>query len=284
MSDVRCQDVVMLRLLLPEWQGYGLSSEVAQGARVLARAWWGDEIGAAIDVPDVEALQVEDRVLGLGSIAPRTADALDALRDLTPSRLQLIGGTCGAEVAPIAHLNHRYDGDLAVVWIDGHADLNTPASSPSGHFHGMVLRTLLGDGPAALTTHLPTPLRPEQVFLVGPRDLDAPERDYIESHPVTWMRDEAFADPQALIIAIAARGFRHVYIHFDVDVINPTDFGNALMRADRGPLLAEVADLLSALHRHTDVVGFSVLEYCDRTERDRDRLLTVLRAATSRCD
>ena len=46
----------MLRLLLPEWQGYGLSSEVAEGARVLARAWWGDDGGAAIDVPDAEAL------------------------------------------------------------------------------------------------------------------------------------------------------------------------------------------------------------------------------------
>ena len=270
----------MLRLLLPEWQGYGLSSEVAEGARVLARAWWGDDGGAAIDVPDAEALRVEDRVLGLESIAPRTEDALQALRDLAPSRLQMIGGTCGAEVAPIAHLNHRYDGNLAVVWLDGHADLNTPASSPSGHFHGMVLRTLLGDGPAALTAQVPVPLRPEQAFLIGPRDMDAPERDYIDTHPVTWMRDEAFGDPQRVIDAIAARGFTHVYVHFDVDVVNPADFGNALMRADGGPLLAEVADVLSALHRHTDVVGFSVLEYCDRTERDRDRLLTVLRAAT----
>ena len=110
--------------------------------------------------------------------------------------------------------------------------------------------------------------------------MDAPERDYIDTHPVTWMRDEAFGDPQRVIDAIAARGFTHVYVHFDVDVVNPADFGNALMRADGGPLLAEVADVLSALHRHTDVVGFSVLEYCDRTERDRDRLLTVLRAAT----
>jgi len=271
-------NLAMLKLLVPEWQGCGLSPEVADGAAALARVWWGDTTGAAVDVPRTEVLEVADRVLGLTSIAPRTGDLLAALHDLGPARLQMVGGTCGAEVAPVGYLNDRYAGDLAVVWLDGHADLNTPESSPSGHFHGMVLRTLLGDGPAALTAHVPTPVRPEQVFLVGPRDLDEPEQAYISDHPVTWMRDEAFGDPQRLVSAITAAGFRHVYVHFDVDVINPRDFGNALMRADGGPPLADVADVLSALHRHTNVVGFSVLEYCDRTPSDRDRLVTVLRA------
>jgi arginase len=269
----------MFRLLLPEWQGYGLSSEVADGARILAKAWWGDEAVTTVDTPQTEGLTVEGGVLGLASMAPRAGDALARLRVANPARLQMIGGTCGVEVAPVVHLNAHYGGDLAVVWIDGHADLNTPASSPSGHFHGMVLRTLLGDGPTALTTHITTPLRPEQVFLVGPRDLDVPEQDYITNHPVTWMRDEAFTAPQQLLNAISARGFTHVYIHFDVDVVNPDDFRNALMRAEGGPSLPEVADVLSDLYRHTDVVGLSVLEYCDRTDADRERLLTVLRAA-----
>jgi len=269
----------MFRLLLPEWQGYGLSSEVADGARVLARAWWGDEVVTTIETPQTEVLTVSGGVLGLASMAPRAGEALARLRADNPARVQMVGGTCGVEVAPVVHLNEHYGGDLAVVWIDGHADLNTPTSSPSGHFHGMVLRTLLGDGPCALMPHVSTPLRPEQVFLVGPRDLDVPEQDYITSHPVTWMRDDAFTSPARLIAAIAARGFTHVYIHFDVDVVNPGDFRNALMRAEGGPCLAEVADVVFDLHRHTDVVGLSVLEYCDRMDADRERLLTVLRAA-----
>lgn len=268
----------MLRLLLPEWQGCGVSSEVADGARVLARQWWGTHDVTVVEAPQDETLEIGERVMGLGSIAPRAGDALRRLRAIAPERLQVIGGTCGVEVAPVEYLNERYSGDLAVVWIDGHADLNTPQSSPSGHFHGMVLRTLLGDGPAALATHVKHPLRPEQVFLAGPRDMDPAELDYMHTHPVTWMRDEACASPQRLTDAIVAKGFGHVYIHFDVDVVSPANFGNALMRAEGGPLLPEVADLLSHLHRHTDVVGFSVLEYCDRTAADRDRLLTVLRA------
>lgn len=269
----------MLRLLLPEWQGYGLGADVADGARVLAREWWGALDVTVVEAPQDEALVVGERVLGLASMAPRAEETLRRLREREPERLQMIGGTCGVEVAPVAYLNERYEGDLAVVWIDGHADLNTPQSSPSGHFHGMVLRTLLGDGPSALIAHVARALRPEQVFLVGPRDLDEAERHYITTHPITWMRDEPFADPQHLIRAINARGFTHVYVHFDVDVINPGDFSNALMRAEGGPPLVEVTDVLLALERHTDVVGLSVLEYCDRHAADRNRLLTVLRSA-----
>lgn len=268
----------MLRLLLPEWQGYGLSSEVADGARVLAREWWGTQEVTVVEAPRDESLVIGERVLGLASIAPRAAEALRRLRAVSPERLQMVGGTCGVEVAPVEYLNERYAGDLAVIWIDGHADLNTPQSSPSGHFHGMVLRTLLGDGPTALSTHVSHPLRPDQVFLVGPREMDPAELDYIHTQPVTWLRDEAFVSPHRLTDVIAGKGFTHVYVHFDVDVVSPANFGNTLMRAEGGPLLPEVADLLSHLHRHTDVVGFSVLEYCDRTEPDRERLLTVLRA------
>lgn len=274
-----------MKLLLPEWQGCGVSSEVADGARVLAREWWGAQDVTTVDAPQEETLAIGERVLGLASMAPRAGETLRQLRAKNVDRLQMIGGTCGVEVAPVVYLNEHYRGDLAVVWIDGHADLNTPESSPSGHFHGMVLRTLLGDGPPALSTHVSQPLRPEQVFLAGPRDMDPAELDYMHTRPVTWMRDEAFVAPERLTDAITAKGFTHVYIHFDVDVVNPTDFGNALMRAEGGPVLPAVADLLSHLHRQTDVVGFSVLEYCDRTAADRARLLTVLRAAeiTSCC-
>lgn len=269
---------------MPEWQGCGVSSEVADGARMLAREWWGAQEMTTVEAPQDEVLESGERVLGLASIAPRAGEALHRLRSSRPERLQMIGGTCGVEIAPIEYLNERYAGDLAVIWIDGHADLNTPQSSPSGHFHGMVLRTLLGDGPAALSTHVRHPVSADQAFLVGPRDMDPAELDYIHTHPVTWMRDEAFASPNRLAEAIEAKGFTHVYIHFDVDVVSPANFSNALMRAEGGPLLAEVADLLSHLHRHTDVVGFSVLEYCDRIAADRERLLTVLRAAeTTSC-
>jgi len=269
-------------LLLPEWQGYGRSPDAADGARALARAWWGDRAHTLIDAPREETLRSEEGVLGLSSMVPRVRQTLARLREARPARLVTIGGTCGVELAPVAYLNDLYHGDLAIVWLDGHADLNTPNSSPSGHFHGMVLRTLLGEGPAAFVDLIPRALTASQVFLVGARDLDPPERAFIDASDVTWMPDDAFNDPRRLTDLIASRGFGQVYVHFDVDVIDPDDLDGALMHAPGGPLLAEVAEVVSALHRHTKVVGFSVLEYCDRNPADRDRLVTALRATNAR--
>ena len=124
-------------LLLPEWQGYGIDSAVAAGARAVA-GLFDRTTFVEIDAPDEEVLIVDDGVLGLASIAARLPRALAALNERHPSRLFTIGGTCGVELAPVSYLNAHYRGDLAVVWLDAHADLNTPESSPSGHFHGML--------------------------------------------------------------------------------------------------------------------------------------------------
>ena len=79
--------------------------------------------------------------------------------------------------------------ETRVLWIDAHADVNTPATSPSGNMHGMPLAFLLGLvepaslGAAApayawLLEHLPRPLlAPERIAYVGLRDVDADERD-----------------------------------------------------------------------------------------------------------
>ncbi len=69
-------------------------------------------------------------------------------------------------------------GPHGVIWVDAHADYNTPRTSPSGNVHGMPVAALLGDGPALLTNiGGPGPkLQPSQVAMVGIRNLDAIER------------------------------------------------------------------------------------------------------------
>jgi very-short-patch-repair endonuclease len=85
----------------------------------------------------------------------------------------VVGGDCGVEVAPIEAALAAYGDGLVVVWFDAHGDLNTAESSPSGAFHGMVLRTLLGSDFPEIS-----PLRtlhPGQVVLAGVRALDPAE-------------------------------------------------------------------------------------------------------------
>ncbi len=272
----------MLKVLMPEWQGCGLSNTVHDGAVALAGAWWPEGPDLTIDAPRDEALVVDAGVKGLASMAPRLAGAIEALRAIQAERLVVVGGTCGVEVAPVAYLHERYGDDLAVVWLDAHADLNTPASSPSGHFHGMVLRTLLGDGPEAMTTAIGRPLNPHQVFIVGARDLDPAEHAFIGRSEATWLGPDVCDAPERLLDTLQRSGCHHVYVHFDVDVIDPQDFRSSYYQVPGGPTLAAMADTIGALHRHFDVVGLSVLEYCDREARDRERLVTALKGAQAR--
>ena len=265
-----------LYLLLPEWQGYGLSAAPADGARFLADRLFAGRDVLTIDAPDDESLSVRDGVLGLDSIAPRLARALDGIHAAAPSRIVTIGGTCGVELAPIAWLNDRYAGDLAVLWLDGHADLNTPESSPSGHFHGMVLRTLLGDGPASLTAQLPRPLTAGQVFLVGARDLDPPEEALVQQRDIAVLTASDFDDPAAVIARVRAAGLARVYVHLDLDVVNPADFPSALLPTPGGPSLQQVAGLVREIHATLEVAGLSVVEFSGSDENSRARVLDTL--------
>ncbi len=268
----------VLRLLLPEWQGYGLGAGVAHGARALAAQLFAGQPVVTIDAPDEEPLAVLDGVLGLSSIAPRFVRALDAITRASPDRILTVGGTCGVELAPIAYLNARYDGGLMVLWLDAHADLNTPASSPSAHFHGMVLRTLLGDGPAACTRAIARPLRPGQVVLAGVRELDPPERAFIDQASLVCLGPDAIRRPDALLGALPASS--RLYVHCDVDVLDPERFPAALMRAPGGGLsLADLGQCLAALSARAEIVGMSVVEYRGHDAAWTDALADAVRRA-----
>lgn len=261
-----------VKLLYPEWQAYGVDPDVFHGALALAQTMFTDSDVITIEAPVEEALRVRDGVLGLDSIAPRFHRALDQLRASAPDVVMTIGGTCGTEAAPVAYLNERYDGDLAVVWFDAHGDLNTPASSPSGHFHGMVLRTLVGTGPREYVAALRRPLQPSQIFLAGTRDLDSDEAAYIREAGVSVTTPSGLADPGALASKILGRAFRNVYLHLDLDCFSPEQIPDSLMRTPGGPAFDEVELVHRTLQERFNVVGFSFVEYVDRGGGSLSRL------------
>jgi arginase len=264
-----------LSLLLPEWQGYGIDSAVAAGARAVA-GLFDRTTFVEIDAPDEEVLIVDDRVLGLASIAARLPRALAALNERHPSRLFTIGGTCGVELAPVSYLNAHYRGDLAVVWLDAHADLNTPESSPSGHFHGMVLRTLLGSGPPALVDALPRILAPTQIVLAGARDLDRDEVTFVSNAAISLLTPPDVVVPDRVAGRIRAAGLTRAYIHLDLDVLDPADFPDSLISTPGGLSADNVVAVIRDLAAQFDVVGFSVVEFRPRSADGLTRLAQLL--------
>jgi len=114
---------------------------------------------AAMGLPYPEALVVAEDSLDAQSAALATG---------IPARPLVVGGCCCAHVGTIRGLAARH-GRLAVIWLDAHGDLNTPETSPSGNLWGMPLRLAIDEGS----------VRAADVALVGARDLDPPEVDYV---------------------------------------------------------------------------------------------------------
>ena len=140
----------------------------------------------------------------------------------------------------------------------------------------MVLRTLLGEGPTPLLARLARPLLPEQVFLIGARDLDPAEVDYLAAQPLRYYPTLAPADVDRLLADLAASGCSHVYVHLDVDVFNPEGLSEGMKPVPGGPDAASVLACLRAVSAAYPQAGVGVCEYRGRSHAGRAQLHALL--------
>jgi arginase len=133
-----------------------------------------------------------------------------------------IGGDCGVSLASVDHASRKHPGDVAVIWFDAQPDLHTSMTSPSGGFTGMVLRAITGDGAEGLRLEPEAKIPLERVVLVGARDIDPEEEVFMAEHAVTNLLVEQLDSPEALLAAVAATGASQVYLHIDLDVLDPS--------------------------------------------------------------
>jgi len=115
---------------------------------------------------------------------------------------------------------------IGVIWIDAHADLNTPSTSPSGNIHGMPLAALLGEGHADLVSIGGKRVRPENVALIGIRTIDASEKDVLKKSGVNYysMREideKGMFKVMTEAIAVATKGTAGIHLSCDLDGIDP---------------------------------------------------------------
>lgn len=147
-----------LRLVWPQWQGAGvesvrqLFSEVpfeearrgyAVGAAVLNAvlpAHTGPTALVAVESGD-RGLSKQDGIEAKEAVIAQLAAALEVIGHHSPMRILTLGGECSVSVAPFSWLAQRYGDDLAVLWIDSHPDVGTPASHYSG-YHAMAVAPL----------------------------------------------------------------------------------------------------------------------------------------------
>ncbi len=258
--------------VVPQWQGSGSSRamRLVDGAEAIG----GDLPSAsthAVAVPLESGDSQGTIVHRLSSIALVRDRLAQALAEGEGPAI-VIGGDCGVELAAISHVSER---DVAVVWFDAHPDLNTPESSPSHAFTGMVLRTLLGDGPAQLVP--PVPLVPSRVVLVGARAFDAAEDEYIAANVVKCVGADDFSG-EALVAAVGATGAASVYVHIDLDVLDPGEFTGIGYPEPFGLRAGDLVDALKTLFTAFPLAGAGITEFAPKSAGAAvDDLPTILR-------
>jgi arginase len=143
------------------------------------------------------------------------------------------------------------DAAIGVVWVDAHGDFNTPETSFSGILAGMPVAILAGlAGPlwreaAGLTTPIPT----DRIVLVGTRDLDDKERDLIGSTDVRVVSTGELrtADRLSGVVAWLAQRCRELYLHVDLDVLDPRFVPSASTPAANGLTVEELVSTMSVV-------------------------------------
>jgi arginase family enzyme len=213
----------------PEYQCHACGREFAAGLVRVPRAWGvGGEAmaeAASLDLPYPETAVVAESSLG---------DQTLVLASELPERPLILGGCCCSHVGAVEGLAARH-GRVAVVWVDAHGDLNTPETSPSGNEWGMPLRMLLDSGAVDA----------EDVALVGVRDLDPPEREFIHA---SGLHTGKHAVDRAL------SGVDGVYVAIDFDGLDEGEVASFMPVAGGIPL-AEAEELLRGIARSATVVG-----------------------------
>jgi arginase len=189
------------------------------------RAWGeGGEAmadAARLPIPYPEAAVVDEETLAAQSLA--------LAREL-PDRPIVLGGCCCAHIGAVEGLAARHE-RISVLWFDAHGDLNTIESSPSGNEWATPLRRLIDSGAVGA----------DDVALVGARNLDPPEEEFIASHGVGL---------GAAAVERAVDGTTGAYAAVDFDALDAEEVA-PFMPEPGGLTVAEVEALL----RSAPVVG-----------------------------
>jgi arginase len=216
---------------------------VDMGPSALRIAGVGDKLRAlgytVVDAGDVEIRNAEEQDITNIKLPymPEIARACGVLAREVEASLDggefplVLGGDHSMAIGTIAGIaSHcaRHNKRLGVIWIDAHADINIPETSPSGNIHGMPVAVSLGLGTKELTSiggdH--PKLKPDQLIYIGLRQIDEGERDLIrklkiEAHTMADL--DKHGVHRLIMKAVTSLRARvdHLHVSFDLDSVDP---------------------------------------------------------------
>jgi arginase len=230
------------------------------------------------DYGDMDVMIAETQKVGSGKLRYKKP-ILQANRELmklvdlalTDGRMPLVlGGDHSIAIGSVAgtsNFHARQGESLGLIWFDAHGDSNTPQTTPSGNIHGMSLAVALGFGDRDLVRlggRAPK-IHARNCVLIGIRDLDAGERDFLKKAGVTvyTMRDldeRGMRDVLDEGIRTASDGTAGIHLSFDLDVVDPEDAPGTGTPVWGGISYREAHLAMEMIHDRANIVAIDLVE------------------------
>lgn len=278
------------------WDSSGTGRGEAHAPAALRSAGLADRVDVDLgDAPAVIADTRRDPASGVRALADTraaagaVATALEQGRRANPRRRPLvIGGDCSLLLGVFAHLRPAL-GDVGLWFVDGHPDYADAAVSESGETADLELAALTGAGPATLVDlgGVVPMVHARHVAVIGHRATDLEPAsaaelarvpaDVLTIDAASVIRDARAAADRA--VAWAERLRLPMWLHIDVDVLDPADMPAVTYPQDGGPDLDHLAVLLAPLAASPNLVGVSVADFrpdLDPGGRQAARLVDLL--------
>ncbi|WP_214336772.1 arginase [Staphylococcus arlettae] len=224
-----------------------------------------------IAVPAVDAEKFKGKQEGLRNLN-EIIEVSENLSNAVSSSIKnqafplIIGGDHSIAIGSISGVSQHYE-NLGIIWYDAHGDLNIPEESPSGNIHGMPLRVLLGDGDKQLVNisgYAPK-VKPENIVLIGMRDLDVGERDFIRENNIkTYTMADIDRNGIKQVMEESVSYLKDktdgIHLSLDVDALDPVETPGTGTKVLGGLTYRESHFALEMLHNTNLITSMDVVE------------------------
>lgn len=230
----------------PQWQG-GADLVTFDGAEEIVDMYLAgqDFVALPVSTDQGEMVIKKNGIKGFDALRRQMNSAYDRICADAPDKIFALGGGCDADVPAIVYLCEKYRGDLTLIWLDAHGDLNTPDESASSLYYGMPLRSVMDDDCFGLLENR-CPLSVSQVIHIGGRDFDDSEERFIRANGmIAYSVQDIRSDCTLIRRMVDGIQSGHIYIHLDLDVLDPGSFPNTPLPVDVGLNCEEVWDILN---------------------------------------
>lgn len=198
------------------------------------------------------------------------------------TKVVALGGDHSMSLGTISGASAALGGDIGVVWIDAHGDMNTHKTSKTGHVHGMPAAALMGFGHLALVNIFASgaKVKKENMLFIGLQDVDQSEIDLIRREKlqvvtIMDMLEKGFGFATKKVGELQSR-VKNIWVSLDVDAIDKDAAPASYMATSGGLTYREITNLAKYIGKACNVIGMDIAEFMPSRDDEDDKTTQLI--------